>query len=108
MDFTPFRIDIPDADLDDLRERLVRTRWPDEETVSDWSQGVPRAYVQELCRHWAEAYDWRATEARLNALPQFRAQVDGLGIHLLHVRSPYPDALPLVLTSGWPGRSPST
>jgi pimeloyl-ACP methyl ester carboxylesterase len=100
---TPFRIDIPDAELRDLRERLLRTRWPEPETVDDWSQGVPLAYLRELCAYWTEGYDWRATEARLNALPQFRAQVDGLGIHLLHVRSPHADALPLVMTHGWPG-----
>jgi epoxide hydrolase len=100
---TPFRIEIPDSELSDLRDRLRRTRWPDRETVDDWSQGVPLAYVQELCRYWAEEYDWRATEARLNALPQFRTDIDGLGIHFVHVRSARPDALPLVLTHGWPG-----
>jgi pimeloyl-ACP methyl ester carboxylesterase len=99
----PFRIDIPDAELTDLRDRLRRTRWPDEEPVADWSQGVPLAYLRELCTYWMEEYDWRATERRLNALPQFHADVDGLGIHLIHVRSPHEDALPLVLTHGWPG-----
>jgi epoxide hydrolase len=98
-----FRIDVPEADLRDLRERLERTRWPERETVEDWSQGVPLAYVQELCRHWAHGYDWRATEERLNELPQFRAAIDGLGIHFVHVRSRHPDALPLVITHGWPG-----
>jgi pimeloyl-ACP methyl ester carboxylesterase len=98
-----FRIDIPDADLDDLRVRLRNTRWPERATVGDWSQGVPLAYLQELCRYWADGYDWRATEARLNALDQFRVDVDGLGIHLVHARSPHVDALPLVLTHGWPG-----
>ena len=100
---TPFRIEIPEADLSDLRERLERTRWPERETVEDWSQGVPRAYLQELCGYWDEGYDWRATEARLNALPQYRTEVDGLGIHFIHVRSRHPDALPLVITHGWPG-----
>jgi pimeloyl-ACP methyl ester carboxylesterase len=100
---TTFRIEIPEAELDDLRVRLRRTRWPERETVDDWSQGVPLAYLQDLCAYWADGYDWRATEARLNALPQFRAEVDGLGIHLLHVRSPHPEALPLVITHGWPG-----
>jgi epoxide hydrolase len=99
----PFRIDIPQDTLDDLRARLAGTRWPEAETVADWSQGVPLGYLRELCRHWADGYDWRATEARLNRLPQFRTQIDGLGIHLLHVRSPHPDALPLVMTHGWPG-----
>ncbi|HEX5938403.1 MAG TPA: epoxide hydrolase [Actinomycetota bacterium] len=99
----PFRIDVPDEELRDLREGLRRTRWPEPETVHDWSQGVPLSYLQELCRYWADEYDWRATEARLNALPQFRTEFDGLGIHLLHVRSPDAAALPLVMTHGWPG-----
>ena len=98
-----FRVEIPDDALRDLRERLERTRWPDAETVSDWSQGVPLDYIQELCAYWADGYDWRATEARLNALPQFRTTIDGLGIHFIHVRSRHPDALPLVITHGWPG-----
>jgi epoxide hydrolase len=100
---TQFSIKIPEGQLRDLRERLERTRWPERETVEDWSQGVPLAYVQELCGYWADGYDWRATEARLNALPQFRTQIDGLGIHFMHVRSPHQDALPLVITHGWPG-----
>jgi pimeloyl-ACP methyl ester carboxylesterase len=100
---TPFRIDVPDAELGDLRERLARTRWPEREPVDDWSQGVPLGYLQELCAYWADGYDWRATENRLDALPQFRTQIDGLGIHFLHVRSPHRHALPLVLTHGWPG-----
>jgi epoxide hydrolase len=102
-EMTEFRIDVPEADLVDLRERLERTRWPDEETVGDWSQGVPLGYLRDLCGYWADGYDWRATEARLNALPQFRTNIDGLGIHLLHVRSPHAGALPLVVTHGWPG-----
>jgi pimeloyl-ACP methyl ester carboxylesterase len=100
---TPFRIEVPDAELRDLRERLERTRWPEPEPVDDWSQGVPLAYLQALCDYWAHDYDWRATEARLNELPQFRTEIGGLGIHFIHVRSPDPDALPLVLTHGWPG-----
>jgi epoxide hydrolase len=100
---TPFRIDVPEAALADLRERLRRSRWPEPETVDDWSQGVPLAYMRELCSYWAERYDWRATEDRLNALPQFRSSVDGLGIHFVHARSPHPEALPLILTHGWPG-----
>jgi pimeloyl-ACP methyl ester carboxylesterase len=98
-----FRVEIPEGALRDLRERLERTRWPDVETVSDWSQGVPLDYIRELCAYWAAGYDWRATEARLNALPQFRTTIDGLGIHFIHVRSRHPDALPLVITHGWPG-----
>jgi pimeloyl-ACP methyl ester carboxylesterase len=99
----PFQIEIPDADLRDLRERLQRTRWPEAETVGDWSQGVPLAYLEELCGYWADRYDWRSIEVRLNGLPQFRTEIDGLGIHFIHVRSPHPEALPLVITHGWPG-----
>ncbi|WP_199434606.1 epoxide hydrolase family protein [Qaidamihabitans albus] len=99
----PFRIDVPGTELADLRERLARTRWPEAETVTDWSQGVPLGYLRELCSYWAGEYDWRAAEARINALPQFRTELDGLGIHFLHVRSPHAGALPLVLTHGWPG-----
>jgi len=102
-EITPFRIDVPETDLADLRERLQRTRWPEAETVTDWSQGVPLAYLQDLCRYWATGYNWRATEARLNALPQFRTEIDGLSIHFIHARSPHPDALPLIITHGWPG-----
>jgi pimeloyl-ACP methyl ester carboxylesterase len=100
---TEFRIAIPDAELNDLRARLHAARWPERETVQDWSQGVPLAYLRELCAYWAGEYDWRATEARLNALPQFRTTIDGLAIHYLHVRSAQPDALPLIITHGWPG-----
>ena len=99
----PFRLDVPEAALADLRQRLLRTRWPEAETVDDWSQGPPLTYLRELCRYWADEYDWRATEARLNALPQFRTVLDGVGVHFLHIRSPHRDALPLVLTHGWPG-----
>jgi epoxide hydrolase len=98
-----FRIEVPEAELDDLRYRLRRARRPERETVDDWSQGVPLAYLEELCDYWASEYDWRATEARLNALPQFRTEIDGLGIHFVHVRSEHPDAIPLVMTHGWPG-----
>jgi epoxide hydrolase len=102
-EITPFRIEIPDADLDDLRRRLRQTRWPEQATVDDWSQGVPLGYARSLCDYWLDSYDWRACEASLNAFPQFRTEIDGLGIHFLHVRSPREDALPLVLTHGWPG-----
>ncbi|MHB8466549.1 MAG: epoxide hydrolase N-terminal domain-containing protein, partial [Acidimicrobiales bacterium] len=100
---TPFRIEASDEQLDDLRRRLHHTRWPDAETVDDWSQGIPLAYTQELCRYWADDYDWRARESRINSFPQFRTEIDGLGIHFLHVRSPHANAFPLVLTHGWPG-----
>jgi pimeloyl-ACP methyl ester carboxylesterase len=99
----PFRIQVPESDLADLRQRLRRTRWPEPATVPDWSQGVPLSYLRELCGYWADGYDWRATEARLNALPQFRAGIGGLPIHFIHVRSPHPGALPLILSHGWPG-----
>ena len=102
-DVTPFRIDVPDAELEDLRSRLRNTRSPEREAVDDWSQGVPLEYLQELCRYWAEEYDWRGTEARLNALPQFRTPIDGLGFHFVHISSSHAEALPLVLTHGWPG-----
>ena len=102
-DVRPFRIDIPEDQLVDLRRRLRATRWPDAETPDDWSQGIPLAYVQEVCAYWADRYDWRATEARLNRFPQFLTTVDGVDIHGLHVRSPHADALPIVITHGWPG-----
>jgi epoxide hydrolase len=100
---TPFRIEVPEAELADLRARLRRTRWPEPEPVDGWSQGVPLAWLQDLCRYWAGDYDWRRAEARLNALPLARTELDGLPIVFAHVRSPHPDALPLVLTHGWPG-----
>lgn len=103
QEIVPFRVAVPDAELDELKRRLRATRWPDREVVSDWSQGIPLAYVQEVCRYWADTYDWRKREARLNEFPQFRTAIDGLGIHFLHVRSPNPDALPLLITHGWPG-----
>jgi pimeloyl-ACP methyl ester carboxylesterase len=100
---TPFTLAIPEAALDDLRRRLDATRWPERETVGDWSQGAPLERVQALCEYWLNQYDWRRCEALLNALGQYRTEIDGLGIHFLHVRSPNPDALPLILTHGWPG-----
>jgi epoxide hydrolase len=102
-DITPFRIEIPDADLEDLHRRLRQTRWPDPETTGDWSQGIPLDYTRSLCDYWLERYDWRASETRLNRFPQFRTEIDGVGIHFVHVRSPEDGALPLVITHGWPG-----
>ncbi len=99
----PFRIEVPEAALADLRRRLAATRWPDRETVADGSQGVELAKVERLVRYWATDYDWRAVEARLNALPQFVTEIDGLDIQFAHIRSPHADALPLVITHGWPG-----
>ena len=102
-DIRPFRIDVPEADLDDLRRRLRATRWPEKEVVDDWSQGVPLAYTQELCAYWADKFDWRPWEAKLNAWPQFMTEIDGVDIHFLHVKSPHENAMPLVITHGWPG-----
>ena len=99
----PFRIDIPDAVLTDLRQRLHATRWPDAELVDDWSQGAPLAWVQDMCRYWADSYDWRAREARLNRFDQFITTLDGLDVHFIHQRSPHPQARPLLITHGWPG-----
>ena len=100
---TPFRVAIPQSDLDDLRERLRRTRWPDRETVGDWSQGVPLDKARELVDHWIKRYDWRRCEDALNALPQFTTEIDGQSIYFIHVRSRHADATPMLLTHGWPG-----
>jgi pimeloyl-ACP methyl ester carboxylesterase len=102
-DIRPFRIDVPQAELDDLLDRLARTRWPDAVPGVGWSQGVPLDYLKELAEYWRTAYDWRKQEAALNAFPQFTTEIDGQNIHFLHVRSPEPDATPLILTHGWPG-----
>lgn len=99
----PFRINVPDDVIDDLRSRLARTRWPEAECVDDWSQGVPLAYTRELADYWASGYDWRSREAALNRFDQFTTEIDGLDIHFIHQRSPYADAFPLVITHGWPG-----
>jgi epoxide hydrolase len=99
----PFQIDIPQADLDDLQDRLARSRWPDELPGVGWSRGVPLDYIKELAEYWQNEYDWRKWEAKLNEYPQFTTTVDAQNIHFLHVRSPEPDALPLILTHGWPG-----
>src|SRR5215204_4512139 len=99
----PFRIDVPEEDLVDLRRRIAATQWPEKETVADQSQGVPLAMIQELARYWATDYDWRKCEAKLNALPQFMTEIDGLDFHFIHVRSKHEDALPLIVNHGWPG-----
>src|SRR3954468_9077487 len=99
----PFSIEVPQEDLDELRRRITATRWPSKERVDDRSQGVQLATVQALARYWAMDYDWRACEARLNELPQFTTEIDGVEIHFIHVRSPHEDAMPLVMTHGWPG-----
>jgi pimeloyl-ACP methyl ester carboxylesterase len=108
LEVVPYEVAVPEERLVDLRDRLARTRWPEKEAVDDWSQGIPLAYVQELCAYWGSTYDWRRAERALNGWGSSSARVDGgggepLGIHFLHVRSPHPDALALVLTHGWPG-----
>jgi pimeloyl-ACP methyl ester carboxylesterase len=102
-DIRPYQIDIPDQALDDLRRRIAATNWPERETVDDESQGVPLAMIQKLARYWATDYDLRRVEARLNALPQFITELDGVNIHFIHVKSPHQHALPLIMTHGWPG-----
>ena len=99
----PFHVNVPEADLADLRRRLAATRWPDKETVADRSQGAQLAKLQELVRYWGTDYDWRKAEAKLNAFPQFMTTIDGVDIHFIHVRSRHPNALPLIITHGWPG-----
>jgi pimeloyl-ACP methyl ester carboxylesterase len=102
-DVRPFRVDVPQEALEDLRRRIAATNWPEKETVADQSQGVPLAMIQKLARHWMTDYDWRTCEARLNALPQFITEIDGLDIHFIHVRSRHDGALPLIVNHGWPG-----
>jgi epoxide hydrolase len=102
-DVSPFKVHVPQAALDDLKKRLADARWPDKETVTDWSQGVPLAKAHALIEYWHTHYDWRRVESALNGLPQFRSQIDGLGIHFIHVRSKHENALPIILTHGWPG-----
>jgi len=99
----PFRVDVPEAELAELRRRIAATRWPSKELVADRSQGVQLATLQELARYWTSEYDWRQCEARLNALPQFTTEIDGVEIHFIHVRSRHENALPLIMTHGWPG-----
>lgn len=103
MEIRPFHVDIPDEALEDLRRRIAATRWPEKETVSDESQGVPLATMRKLARHWETEYDWRTVESALNALPQYLTEIDGLDIHFIHVRSTHDDALPLIINHGWPG-----
>ncbi|MEP1123060.1 MAG: epoxide hydrolase, partial [Ilumatobacter sp.] len=112
-DVRSFSIDVPDGVIDDLRSRLRATRWPEKETVSDWSQGTPLSYVREFCAYWADTYDWRTREASLNRFDQFVTRLghdpdgapgaDGVDVHFVHQRSPHDDAMPLILSHGWPG-----
>ena len=99
----PFRVSVPEAELTDLRRRITATKFPERETVNDMSQGVPLATVEKLAHYWATEYDWRKVEARLNALPQFISKIDGLDIHFIHVRSKHENALPIIVSHGWPG-----
>jgi Epoxide hydrolase N terminus len=103
IEVRPFHVDIPEEAIVDLRRRILATRWPERETVTDESQGVPLATIRELARYWATDYDWRKCEDTLNALPQFMTEIDGLDIHFIDVRSEHDDALPLIVTHGWPG-----
>src|SRR5687768_15241627 len=99
----PFRVSVPEEQLEDLRRRIATTKWPSRELVTDASQGVQLATMRELARHWQMDYDWREFEAKLNALPQFMTTIDGVDIHFIHVRSKHPNALPVIVTHGWPG-----
>ena len=99
----PFAVQVPQTALEDLRRRIADTRWPDRETVDDQSQGIQLAKLKPLVEHWGTGYDWRKAEAKLNALPQFMTTIDGVDIHFIHVRSRHPNAMPLIMTHGWPG-----
>ena len=99
----PFRIDVADDVLEDLGRRLAQTRWSEAEPVDDWSQGVPLAWIQDMCRYWGNGYDWREREALLNRFDQYITTIDGIDIHFVHQRSPHPEARPLLITHGWPG-----
>ena len=100
MDIKPYNIDIDEATLDDLNTRLAHTRWPDEETPNDWSQGVPLSYAKEVCQYWAEEYDWRNRQQLMNRFDHFTVEIDGLSVHFIHQRSPVADARPLLITHG--------
>src|SRR5579863_185586 len=102
-DIRPFQAEMPDEAIADLRQRIAATRWPTRELVADRSQGVQLATIQELARYWAADYDWRRCEAKLNALPQFKTEIDGVDIHFIHAKSPHSGALPVIMTHGWPG-----
>ena len=103
LSIRPFEVHVPDEELADLQRRVAATRWPGKELVADQSQGVQLATIEHLVTHWGTGYDWRACEAKLNALPQFKTEIDGLDIHFIHVKSRHENALPLIITHGWPG-----
>ena len=98
-----FKINFLKADIEDLKSRIQNSRWPEKETVDDWSQGVPLDYLQDICGYWASDYDWLKTQDRLNDIPQFKTDINGLSIHFMHVRSPHKNAKPILITHGWPG-----
>ena len=100
---TPFTVEIPQSQLDDLQQRLNNTRWPEKETVDDWSQGIPLSYTRELAQYWTKDYDWRRFENKLNGWPQFKTMIDGVDIHFIHRKSPHENALPMIISHGWPG-----
>ena len=102
-DIKPFKIKISDEELEDLNKRLIATRWPEKETVKDWSQGVPLSYIKEICNYWINEYDWRSREEYYNTFTQFITDVDGIDIHFIHIKSPYEEAKPLMISHGWPG-----
>jgi pimeloyl-ACP methyl ester carboxylesterase len=102
-DISPFTVAISDAELEDLQQRLARTRWPERETIDDWSQGMPLDYTRELANYWASTYDWRRFENKLNSWPQFNTCIENIDIHFIHRRSPHEGALPLIMSHGWPG-----
>ena len=102
-DLRPFRVEVPDAVLEDLRDRLARTRWPDQIPGSGWDYGTDLVYLHELCEYWRTTFDWRAQEERFNQWPHFLTEIDGEQVHFIHARSPEPDAFPIVITHGWPG-----
>ena len=103
LEIRPFEIDIGDSEIADLHHRLQRTRWPEAEVVADWSQGIPLAYLQDVCEYWATGYDWNRCQTRLNSKPNYLTSIDGLDIHFQHIRSPHSGALPMIITHGWPG-----
>src|ERR687897_3357436 len=103
IDIRPFQVEIPEEELAELRRRIEATRWPSTELIADRSQGVQLATLQALARYWTNGYDWRNCEGRLNALPQFTTEIDGVEIHFIHIRSRHENAMPLIMTHGWPG-----
>jgi len=102
-EINPYMIQISNDDLEDLKRRLLSTRWPEKETVEDWSQGIPLSYVKEISEYWLNEYDWRSREEYYNSFPQFITNIEGLDIHFIHIKSPHEEAKPLIISHGWPG-----